>query len=411
MRTLAKALCAAALLVAPSFAFAAATASIVAVFPTDGKVGVGTRASFSVLSAGFTNPTYYLTDSFPGGATTQNMDGFGNFVWTPNNDDIGTHVMTVLVTDTQGNTASVSYSFEVVAPQVSTQTTPPASVQYGSPISFALTYSGFTNPTITVEDSFFNSSITSYNLVGNVFNWTPQKKDVGTHTLTIKAKDSTGRVHSIEQKIVVLGIPSVSVLNLMPGTTVGVGEKLSFSPYVSEMTSPEVTVKDLFYNGATTTHAFDGKLVTWTPVYNDVGIHQFIITSTEPSTGRVAVAELRIGVSPYKTMTTTNTGTTTTSTTGTANASSPAGSQASASASATGAAASSYVFRTYLGVGSTGTAVTELQRKLKASGYLSVEPTGYYGSLTKKAVQDFQKANGLEQVGYVGPGTRAALNK
>ena len=56
--------------------------------------------------------------------------------------------------------------------------------------------------------------------------------------------------------------------------------------------------------------------------------------------------------------------------------------------------------------------VRQLQLKLKSLGYLSgVTATGYFGSLTKKAVQALQRDHGLEQVGYVGPGTRALLNR
>lgn len=393
-----------ALLLAPSFALAA-TAAMGAVVPSDGKAPVGTRVSFSMIISGFTNPSYYLTDSFPGGATTVNIDSQGNFVWTPNSDDIGTHVITVLVTDTQGNTASVSKSFEVVAPQVSAASTPSASVQYGSPISFALNYSGFTNPVITVEDDFLNSSVTPGNLVGNVFTWTPQKHDIGKHNLHIKAKDAQGRAHATVQTIVVLGIPSVSVLNLKPGNIVGVGEKLSFAPYTSELQNPEITVKDLFPNSTPTPLTQDattGEYV-WYPVYNDVGIHQFIITAREPSTGRSAAAEMRITVSPYATGPAPVVASSSSAVKPATAAATPASSGATAS--------SGYVFKTYLAQGSSGVAVTELQKKLAALGFLKVEPTGYFGALTKKAVQDFQKSIGLEQVGYLGPATRAALSK
>lgn len=398
-RTLGKALAAAALFLAPSFAFAAATAQIGALNPADGKVGVGGKVTFSMILSGFTNPNYYVTDSFAGGATTVNMDAQGNFSWTPNNDDKGTHVITVLVSDTLGNTASASHSFEVIAPTVAPATQPSASVQYGSTISFTLTYSGFTNPTVTVEDDFFNSSVGPGNLVGMTFSWTPQKKDVGTHNLTIGAKDAQGRTHSMVQKIVVLGIPSVSVLNLMPGTTVGAGEKFSFTPYTTEMENPEVTVKDNFYTVSTTTFSWDGKMLVWYPTYNDVGLHQFVLTAKEPTTGRTAYGELKVMVVPYATQTAFGATTTAASTT---KPSTPA---------ATNASASAYVFKTYLAVGSSGSAVTELQKKLVALGYLKVEPTGYFGAMTKKAVQDLQKANSLEQVGFVGPGTRAVLNK
>ena len=62
--------------------------------------------------------------------------------------------------------------------------------------------------------------------------------------------------------------------------------------------------------------------------------------------------------------------------------------------------------------GNSGTDVTSLQT------YLAKDPTiypqglitGYFGSLTKSAVSNFQARNGIETVGRVGPVTMAALN-
>jgi peptidoglycan hydrolase-like protein with peptidoglycan-binding domain len=56
-----------------------------------------------------------------------------------------------------------------------------------------------------------------------------------------------------------------------------------------------------------------------------------------------------------------------------------------------------------LHVGSTGSAVKKLQRKLH------VRATGYYGSQTKRAVKRFQKRHGLEADGVAGPSTLRAL--
>jgi len=70
-----------------------------------------------------------------------------------------------------------------------------------------------------------------------------------------------------------------------------------------------------------------------------------------------------------------------------------------------------YVFTKPLKFGMTSNEVKELQIKLKELGYLTATPTGYYGNQTVAAVKKFQKAKGLEQLGTVGPGTRAALNK
>ncbi len=68
-------------------------------------------------------------------------------------------------------------------------------------------------------------------------------------------------------------------------------------------------------------------------------------------------------------------------------------------------------FTRNLQTGSSGNDVTELQKILIAKGYLKVSaPTGFFGGLTAAAVKLYQKDNGLDQVGNVGPKTRAILN-
>jgi hypothetical protein len=74
------------------------------------------------------------------------------------------------------------------------------------------------------------------------------------------------------------------------------------------------------------------------------------------------------------------------------------------------AAIDSYKFVNFLGIGSTGIDVTSLQERLTAEGIYSGPITGYYGDLTAAAVKTYQGQHDLDQFGYVGPGTRAALN-
>ena len=58
----------------------------------------------------------------------------------------------------------------------------------------------------------------------------------------------------------------------------------------------------------------------------------------------------------------------------------------------------------YMGVGATGTDVSTLQQAL------GVSVTGYFGSLTKAALMQWQSAHSISATGYVGPQTRAAFN-
>lgn len=80
---------------------------------------------------------------------------------------------------------------------------------------------------------------------------------------------------------------------------------------------------------------------------------------------------------------------------------------------------STYLFSDNLEFGSSGNAVEQLQLFLKARGleiYPSGLVTGYFGTLTKKAVKAFQLKYGIagsgdSGYGFVGPRTRAKINQ
>jgi peptidoglycan hydrolase-like protein with peptidoglycan-binding domain len=72
-----------------------------------------------------------------------------------------------------------------------------------------------------------------------------------------------------------------------------------------------------------------------------------------------------------------------------------------------------YKFNNNLQVGSKGADVSALQTILIQSGLLVLPPgvsPGYFGPLTRAAVQAYQTANGIVGAGYVGSSTRASLN-
>jgi peptidoglycan hydrolase-like protein with peptidoglycan-binding domain len=59
--------------------------------------------------------------------------------------------------------------------------------------------------------------------------------------------------------------------------------------------------------------------------------------------------------------------------------------------------------------GDRGTEVTQVQQRLQELGYFQANVTGYFGSLTKEAVIEFQQSKGLEPDGIVGTNTLVAL--
>lgn len=64
----------------------------------------------------------------------------------------------------------------------------------------------------------------------------------------------------------------------------------------------------------------------------------------------------------------------------------------------------------FLKRGHNNSTVRTLQQNLKDLGYLKVNATGYFGSLTSKAVKAFQKDNGLWADGIAGKNTISVIN-
>ncbi len=74
---------------------------------------------------------------------------------------------------------------------------------------------------------------------------------------------------------------------------------------------------------------------------------------------------------------------------------------------------SNTVFTRFLNIGSNDLDVLPLQKLLQCWGYIpaSTVLTGHFGPATAAGVRKFQTISGIEALGYVGPATRAALNK
>ena len=66
---------------------------------------------------------------------------------------------------------------------------------------------------------------------------------------------------------------------------------------------------------------------------------------------------------------------------------------------------------TVLRTGMSGSTVSQLQKDLKALGFMSVNPTGYFGNATKSAVISFQRRYGLQADGIAGPQTLLQVDR
>lgn len=261
-------------------------------------IPAGVRVSFTVAGSGFaSHPTYKVVDSFPGGVTSVNMDADGNFTWIPNRDDIGSHTITVTLSDSEGTSVDTSKTVTVVASPTLTigSVTPATTVPIGTTISFPVTTSALFSPTYSVSDPATASTAHGKSLLGTTFSWTPITQDVGVHHISVVAKDSFGSEASSTVSVTVLGPASVATSQLVPGTSVHANQELTFAMSSDGFVNPWYGITDDFTGISSSTIQIDGNDVSWTPQPNDFGMHVLHIGAHD-SSGRAATTTLSITV-------------------------------------------------------------------------------------------------------------------
>ena len=371
------------------------------------SVVVGQPVTFTVAASGFSNPVFSIGDSFGGSSSISNSDinSAGYFTWTPNSSDVGTHNLTIYVNDSQGHTGSVTESLTVNEPNVSvTSVNPGTNVLPNSTLTFVVAPEGFTSPSYTVSDSFSGTTITDSDINSSGdFTWTPATSQDGTHTITIYATDSYGHTANTSITVDVSSGNSVQLSAPTPSTSVSPGTPVSLSAFAYGFTTPTFTLQDSFSGSSLTDSDINSSgEFYWIPTANDAGSHTVTVTATD-AYGHFGSAQVTVLVS----------GNAATSGTSLGQLEAELQQDETAIASAGGTVSgpsSGYVFTTDLSVGMTSSGVTQLQTVLAQQGDFSGTATGYYGSLTEAAVEKFQAAHGIAQVGSVGPETRAALN-
>lgn len=437
---------------------------------------VGNAVSFSVAASGFSNPVFTVQDSFSGSSVSSSaINSAGYFSWTPNTNDVGTHNLTIYINDSSGHTGNVTLAITVQTPNLTiTSINPGTSVAPNSVLTFYITPAGLTNPSYTLGDTFTGTSITNSNISSGSFTWTPASNQSGTHTITVYGTDSLGHSANTSITINVNSGVSVALTALSPGTTIAAGTTGTLAAYAYGFIAPTFSISDTFAGSSVTNSNINSSgYLSWTPRASDAGSHVLTVTVSD-SYGHTASAQTTItvlGSTVTTGITTTSTGSTATgfvftsyltqgmTSTEISNLQTVLGklgfftgpisgyfgplttasvkkyqqslgiqqlgvvgpSTRAALNNLTGSSASApstttstgdgYVFQNFIGVGYSGTDVTELQKRLTALGYFTGSATGYYGSLTQAAVMQFQGAHSINQAGYVGPSTRAALNQ
>jgi hypothetical protein len=195
--------------------------------------------------------------------------------------------------------ASTSVSIQSVSPGTT--------VLAGNTLSFSISASGFSSLSYSVSDSFGGSSVSNNNInsYGN-FSWTPSTSDAGTHNLTITVSDSNGNSTSLVEQITVTttqtsstGVVAVTIQGLTPGTSVVVGNSLTFTAAASNFTSPSFTVSDS-YVGSSISNAYinSGGVFSWTPTANQIGTHVLTVHANDTSGHSASVTQTIVVQNP-----------------------------------------------------------------------------------------------------------------
>ncbi len=396
------------------FAVSAASVALTTPVPS-ATIMAASNVTFSVVPTDISYPIYGLQDSFANSsASVNNIEPGGRFSWTPGPSDVGTHVLTFTASGSDSS-ASVTQTIIVLPPPTMSigALSPGSTVMPGSPLTFVVTAKGFTNPIFTAGGFPANPSVATNGIdsTGH-FSWTPTLSDLGDYTITVYVSDALGHNASKSVSVHVGKGPSLAIAQLTPGSSVSPGQLLTFIANPSDFLPTGFSVRDSFPGTASSNNINLSGQFSWSPASSDVGVHVLTVTGVVGAYGASASTTLKItvlgpgGVAPVAA---TTTGSSDTLAALQAKLASLQGALATQSAASTHESGSGS-FTTYLRPGSTGDEVMHLQQVLAQLGFFSATPNGTYGPATTKAVMKFQAAHGLDQLGVVGPSTRAALN-
>ena len=346
-----------------------------------------------------------------------------------------------VVQATVGNASSINVSFSNSAPVVSTNQSADVAIYGPSGVTFyvasnsnpsvvqanlsgtTLTLTGITAGTSAISVCASTGSCSSLTTTVQYAAATAKNISLSQNTLSLAAgQNGTITISGGQQPYTVTGgISSVSQQTISGNTLTVYGVAAGTSSIFvcssgGGCTGLKITVNGSSSNGGTTTNSGSGFSISQNSIslapgktstlYLSGGSGYYLSANNNKSVAAVAVSGSSVIVSGVSS--------------GTALATICQSSGAAcitlsisvtSTSGSTTSTASSYRFTSYLHPGLDNNEVLQLQNVLAALGYLTVTPTGYYGTKTTNAVVAFQAAHGIDQLGVVGPATRAALNK
>jgi RHS repeat-associated protein len=224
--------------------------------------------------------TYSLTNS-PAGMTI--ISDSGIISWVPESAQVGSHSITVSVSDDAGLTDT--QTFELVIDDINeaptiisaavTQATQGASYSY--PVEATDPDAG---DSLTYSLTVFPTGMTIDSLTG-IIDWSPTHDQVSDHDVTIVVTDTAGLTAT---QIFVITVANVNDAPEFTSTPITTGQELV--EYSYQLTASDKDNDSLTFDGVTLpdgmTISVDGLLL-WTPSIGQEGAHDVSVSVTDPS--------------------------------------------------------------------------------------------------------------------------------
>jgi len=255
--------------------------------PGNQNIAQGNLFSLDISSTDEGFGLTYSLDSTSVGLGMSITGSTGNIDWTPNNDDVGSHTVTVSGNDGNGSTDYVSFSISVS--NIATSLIDPGDQTVAEGNVFGLdigsTDEGF-GLTYSLDSTSLTLGMTVDSSTGNL-NWTPENGDVGGYTVTVSGNDGNGSTDSTSFTLTVTN--TAPVLNDPGAQSVAQGNVFSL-----DMSTPDedegltYTLDSTSLASGVTISSTTG-LIIWTPENSDVGDHDLTVTGDDGNGGMGSV--------------------------------------------------------------------------------------------------------------------------
>jgi len=214
--------------------------------------------------------TYALAQA-PAGMTVQ--PSTGQLAWTPVAGQIGSHDVTVRVSDAGGLAATQSFSIVVAAPNVAPliTSTPVTVAVVGTAYAYDVNAGDGNGDPLTYSLTQAPAGM-SIHAASGLIGWTPGGAQAGSHAVTVRVADPGG-LAATQSFTIVVPVPNVAPqITSSPVTTAPVGAAYQYDVNATDANGDTLVHSLTRAPSGMTIHAGTG-LITWTPAAAQTGSH------------------------------------------------------------------------------------------------------------------------------------------